>query len=203
MKLKKYVIYALLIYTGAINAQSYVGYLTDNYNGVHGVLSNPANIADSRLKLEVNLAGASVFFSNDYIGFNLSDAFGNVDTLFDNAEKFPMENNAMALNTDILGPAVLLTINEKNALSVFMRGRLFFNALDINGETLDKEGGFDETQDFTINEGNLSAVSNLWAELGVSYARVLLNNEAHFLKAGLTLKYMQGSGNAYIYSEDP
>ena len=94
MKLKKYFIYILFIYTGVINAQSYIGYLTDNYNGVHGVLSNPANIADSRLKLEVNLAGASVFFSNDYIGFNLSDAFGNVDTLFDNAEKFPMENNA-------------------------------------------------------------------------------------------------------------
>lgn len=29
-------------------AQSYLGYLTDNYSGVHGLISNPANIVDSR-----------------------------------------------------------------------------------------------------------------------------------------------------------
>lgn len=42
-----------------ITAQSYVGLLEDNYNGVHGVISNPANIADSRLKLDINLVGVS------------------------------------------------------------------------------------------------------------------------------------------------
>ncbi|WP_370216568.1 MurR/RpiR family transcriptional regulator, partial [Neptunomonas phycophila] len=31
----------------AVNAQSYIGYHSDNYNGVHGLLYNPANIADS------------------------------------------------------------------------------------------------------------------------------------------------------------
>ena len=31
------------------NAQSYFGYLNDNYAGVHSVINNPANIVDSRL----------------------------------------------------------------------------------------------------------------------------------------------------------
>ncbi len=202
MRFKKSIVYLFFLCFGTISAQSYIGYLTDNYSGVHGVLSNPANIADSRLKLDVNLVGVSAFFGNDYIGFNLSDAFGDISATFDEAETSPMASNNLALNADVLGPAILLTINEKHAISFFMRGRLFLNVNDINGETLEREGGFDETQDFFIDEGNVSGVTNLWAELGVSYARVLMNKEQHFLKGGLTLKYLQGLGNAYVKSSN-
>ena len=207
MKLKSTLYQTLVLFIAFLffsksQAQSYIGFLSDNYSGVHGVLSNPANIADSRLKLDVNLVGVSAFFGNDYIGFNISEAFADISTTFDDAERSPLESNNLALNMDLLGPAVLLTINEKNALSFYLRGRLFFNAIDVNGETLSKEGGFDETQDFFIDEGNLSGVSNLWAELGFSYARVLLNQKQHFLKAGVTLKYLQGAGNAHVFSEN-
>ncbi|MEM0931598.1 MAG: DUF5723 family protein [Bacteroidota bacterium] len=183
-------------------AQSYIGYLTDNYSGVHSVLSNPANIADSRMKLEVNLVGMSAFFGNDYLGFSLSDAFEDISETFDEAETFPQENNALAFNVDIMGPSVLLSINEKSALSVFLRGRGFFNANDVNGETIAREGGFNEDEDFFIDEGNVSGNFNLWAELGLTYARVLLNQEQHFLKGGLTLKYLQGMGNVYVNGSD-
>ena len=185
-----------------MSAQSFIGYQTDNYNGVHGVLTNPANIADSRVKLEVNLAGVSAFFANDYIGFNLSDAFDDISRTFDESKRTPKENNALALNVDVLGPSVLVTLNEKSAISVFTRGRFFFNANDINGETIDKEGGFDESEDFFIDEGNITGAANLWAELGVSYARVLYNRKQHFVKGGLTLKYLQGFGNAYVISSN-
>ncbi|MEM9078334.1 MAG: OmpA family protein [Bacteroidota bacterium] len=199
---KNYLQCILFLCFSVANSQSYIGYSTDNYNGVHGVLSNPANIVDSRLKLDVNLVGVSAFFGNDYIGFNVSDAFNDVSTTFDEADKSPMESNNLSLNLDVLGPAVLLTLNETNALSFYIRGRLFFNASDINGETLEREGGFDETQDFFINEGNLSGATNLWAELGISYARVLLNKEQHFLKGGITIKYLQGAGNVHVFGED-
>ncbi|MEO1487158.1 MAG: DUF5723 family protein [Bacteroidota bacterium] len=203
MNFKNYLITILfLLGVTAMSAQSFIGYQTDNYNGVHGVLTNPANIADSRVKLEVNLAGVSAFFANDYIGFNLSDAFDDISRTFDESKRTPKENNALALNVDVLGPSVLVTLNEKSAVSVFTRGRFFFNANDINGETIDKEGGFDESEDFFINEGNITGAANLWAELGVSYARVLYNRDQHFVKGGLTLKYLQGIGNAYVKSSN-
>lgn len=188
----------LVLTTSVSLAQSYVGFLEDNYSGVHGIISNPANIADSRLKLDVNLIGVSSFVGNDYIGFNISDALTSFSDAFDNANTSPTENNFIAWNIDVLGPSVMLSIDQKQSLAIFTRGRAFFNINDVNGELLDKEGGFDETEDFSLEEGSVYGAFNLWGEIGASYARVLLDEEQHFLKGGLSLKYIQGMGNVYI-----
>nr|WP_299342688.1 DUF5723 family protein [Allomuricauda sp.] len=196
----KKIIFSTLLFLTVyfIKAQSYGGLLTDNYSGIHGIISNPANIADSRLKLDVNLFGVSALFSNDYIGFNLSDAFSDFSEAFDNAATSPSNNNFLAWNTDILGPSVMLSIDEKQSFSVFTRVRAVFNLYDVNGGLLEREGGFDENEDFFINEGDVNGSFNLWGEIGATYARVLLNDGKNFIKGGLTLKYIQGMGNVYI-----
>ncbi len=186
--------------TNISNSQSYTGFLSDNYNGVHGIITNPANIADSRLKLDINLIGISAFFGNDYIGFKLKDAFADYSDVFDEAETTPSPNNSLAWNIDVLGPSVMFGINEKSSVAFFTRGRGFFNLNDVDGSLIEKEGGFEESQDFLINEGLISGSANVWAEIGVTYARVLLNNNQHFIKGGISLKYLQSLGHAYIYS---
>lgn len=188
--------------TNILKAQSYNGFLTDNYSGVNSVISNPANIVDSRFKLDINLVGVSAFFGSDYLGLNLKDLLNNFSETLDTAEKSPSQNNFFSANLDILGPSVLFNIDDKNSLAFFTRGRAFFNVVDIDGATLDKEGGFDESEDFSIQEGFISGTANLWAELGVSYARVLIDKEQHFLKGGLTVKYLKGLGNNYIQSNN-
>ncbi len=187
--------------TNISNSQSYTGFLSDNYNGVHGIITNPANIADSRLKLDINLIGISAFFGNDYIGFKLKDAFADYSDVFDEAETFPSPNNSLAWNIDVLGPSVMFGINEKSSVAFFTRGRGFFNLNDVDGSLIEKEGGFEESQDFSINEGLISGSANVWAEIGVTYARVLLNNNQHFIKGGVSLKYLQSAGHAYIYAD--
>ncbi|KQC31720.1 flagellar motor protein MotB [Flagellimonas eckloniae] len=200
--MKRLMLFVIFIsITNISNAQSYVGFLTDNYSGIHGVISNPSNIVDSRLKIDINLIGASAFFGNDYIGFNLNNAFSDFNKTFDEAATFPSANNSLAWNIDVLGPAVMFNLDENNSLAFFTRGRAFFNANDIDGNILEKEGGFDENEDFLINEGVISGSFNLWAEIGVTYARVLLNREQHFLKGGISVKYLQSAGHAYIFSD--
>lgn len=181
-----------------LRAQSYEGLLTDNYNGVHGVLSNPANIADSRLKLDINLMGVSAFFGNNYLSATLGDAFNDIDKTFDDAKTTPKSNNFIAANLDILGPSAMLSLSEKHSVALYTRARIFANVDDIDGSTIDKEGGFDENEDFSINEGDLSGELNLWTEIGAAYARVLMDKDEHFLKGGLTLKYLSGIHHAYL-----
>lgn len=181
-----------------ITAQSYVGLLEDNYNGVHGVISNPANIADSRLKLDINLVGVSALYGNDYIGFNLNDVFRNYSSVFDDAETFPSLENFLAFNIDVLGPSVMLSINEKSSLAIFTRGRGVFNLNDANGNLLEKEGGFDENEDFNLVEGDIIGSFSAWGEIGATYARALKNDGEHFIKGGVTGKLLQGFGNVYI-----
>jgi len=203
MLLRKMVVGLLLISTiNVIQSQSYVGFLEDNYNGVHGIISNPANIADSRLKMDINLIGVSALYGNDYIGLNLGDAFKDYSTVFDNAETFPSMENFLAFNIDVMGPSVMLSINEKSSLAIFTRGRGLFNVNEVNGNLLEKEGGFDENEDFSLVEGDIYGSFTAWGEIGATYARVLLNNEEHFLKGGLTGKMLQGLGNVYIEGSD-
>ncbi|MEC7770721.1 MAG: DUF5723 family protein [Bacteroidota bacterium] len=188
----------LFISVYMLKAQSYEGLLTDNYSGVHGIISNPANIADSRLKLDINLLGASAFFGNDYLGVNLGNAFNDFNKTFDEAKTTPKENNFLVANVDVLGPSAMFTLSEKHSVAVYTRARIFLNVDDMNGATIDKEGGFDENEDFFIDEGNISGAFNLWTEIGASYARVLADGGEHFLKGGLTLKYLTGIHHIYI-----
>ncbi|MBQ0735442.1 DUF5723 family protein [Aquimarina celericrescens] len=188
----------LLLCIASVQSQSYLGFLTDNYSGVHGVINNPANIVDSRFKTDINLVGVSAFIGNDYYGVNFTDIFDENYEIEDEAREFPKDKNNLVGNIDVLGPAFMFNINEKNAIAVYSRARAFFNVNDINGETL--EGIIDNLDDninFDVNQGSAYASAHSWAEIGVSYARIIFNKEQHFLKGGLTLKYLQGLGTAY------
>ena len=194
-------LFLFVVSSMCVEAQSYVGFLTDNYSGVNSVISNPANITDSRFKTDINLLGVSAFGGNDYYGVNIMDAFKD-DYDFDlDAKKSPSTNNNAALNVDVFGPAFMFNLNNKSSLAVFTRARSMVNINEINGETVDDLDD-DTTDDFIVNEGDFNAFTHAWAELGVTYARVLYNEGEHFLKGGVTLKYLQGGGSAYVTGKD-
>ena len=182
----------------ALKAQSYVGHLTDNYSGVNSVISNPSNVVDSRFKVDINLAGFSTFFGNDYYSAKLTDVFkDNFDFELDGI-KTPTDNNNAISTTDILGPSFLFNLNEKSSIAIFTRARSIFNLNNLNGTTLDRiENDFNENEDYTINEGDVSVSGNTWAEIGFTYGRVFINQEQHFLKGGISFKYLQGIASAY------
>ncbi|MCL5128836.1 OmpA family protein [Algibacter sp. L4_22] len=186
----------LIIGSMSAKAQSYIGYLTDNYSGVNSVIANPANITDSRFKTDINLAGFSVFAGNDYYGVHLLDATKDGYDFDLDAKKSPSTDNNAAINLDVMGPAFMFNLTETSSLAIFTRARSFANISEINGESIDALDD-DETDDFNVDEGDFNMLANGWAELGVTYARVLMNKEQHFLKGGLTVKYLQGGGTAY------
>ena len=189
--------------TVSMKSQSYIGFLTDNYNGVHGIISNPANIVDSRFKTDVNLAGVSAFAGNDYYAINFNDIFDDNYDIEDDAKKFPKEKNNILGNVDVLGPSFMFNINEKNSIAISTRARAFYSLSEVNGQTFENIiNDFDKNQDFIVSEGDLFSSVHAWAEFGVSYARVMMNKEQHFLKGGLTVKYLQGLGNAYVVGKN-
>ena len=78
-------------------------------------------------------------------------------------------------------------VNNYNALG----GELFESL--VNGFP-------NEAYDFEQN--NLDGTTHIWGEVGLSYGRVLFYDfDQHYLKAGVTLKYLQGAGFAQGSSE--
>ncbi len=197
--MKKSILLASLFFCSAIaQSQSYIGFLTDNYSGVNSVIANPANISDSPFKTDIHLVGISAFFTNDYYGVKVTDALKE-DYDFDlDATKSPSTNNNANINLDVMGPAFMFNLDKKSSIALFTRARTFINVNEINGESIDRiDDDINLTDDFIINEGDFFASGNAWAEFGLTYARVLLNKDQHFLKGGLSIKYLKGLGSVY------
>ena len=180
------------------NAQSYLGYVPDNYAGVQSVLYNPASIADSRFKADINLFSISSAVGNDLYGVKIFDVFKDgYDFDLEAKKNFSNANNAF-MNSDFMGPSVMFNIAPKHTLAIFTRARAFVNVIDVNGQVINDITKENKTSFPSATLGSPNAVGNSWGELGLSYAAVLLQRGEHFLKGGVTAKYLQGVANYHF-----
>lgn len=184
-------------------SQSYIGNTLDNYSGVHSLLVNPANVAGSKTKIEFNILSASAFVGNDYLSLDFND-LTRIEDGFDfdsDVDKSPTDRNNFFGNVDILGPSFMFRLNEKSGLSINTRVRAFFNIHNISGILFENiSEGFEGQSDFQSQVKDLSGTVHAWGEVGLTYGRVVLEDEFRRLKVGTTLKYLAGSGGLFASS---
>ncbi|KDN54356.1 DUF5723 family protein [Flavobacterium seoulense] len=184
------------------NAQSYLGYYHDNYAGVQGVLFNPSSIVDSRFKTDINLFSISSSVANDAYGVKIFDVFKDgYDFDLEAKKSFSNANNA-AFNADVMGPSVMFNIAPKHSLAVYTRARAFVNVVGVNGQVINDVTKDNKTSFPEATVGSFNGVGNSWGEFGISYAAVLFQRGEHFLKGGITAKYLQGVANYHIQGND-
>ncbi len=201
-----------------VQAQQWLGISGSNYAGTNSVYNNPANIADSRYKIYLNLVANDVFIANNYVGYNapysifklLTNSAGqeyrnskNV-TIFKNSyydintDGSPYHLNAI---NDFRGPSLLYTINSKRSIGLLTRIRTVVNFTGAplplaNLVRLGTDTLLLKNQDFTISNSTLNV--NSYAELGISYGQILKDEDEDFIKVGVTLKRVVGIYNAHI-----
>ena len=187
----------------SMKSQSYIGNYHDNYAGVQSVLFNPSSIVDSRFKTDINIFSVSASVGNDLFGVNVFDAYDSNYNFINDANLTPTANNNLTSNVDIMGPSVMFNIAPKHAMAIYTRSRTFANIIDLNGDLVeDLNNDVNLNNSFSLSSGNANGVANSWGEIGLSYAAVLLDNKQHFLKGGLTLKYLKGVLNSYVDVEN-
>ncbi|MEP7259459.1 MAG: DUF5723 family protein [Flavitalea sp.] len=194
----------LLMMIAAASAQDFPGYRTGNYTGVNGVFYNPANIADSRYNFDINLISFNSLIGNNQASFklkNLSQSFQG-DSLRNQIFGKNAGPSSGMLSLDIHGPSFMFNINDKTSIAITTRARAFANVTDCDGKLADKissDFNNDPELPYTLaSSQNMRVAVNAWSEYGVSVARVIVGDGPHFLKAGITLKYLAGAGNGYI-----
>jgi outer membrane protein OmpA-like peptidoglycan-associated protein len=185
------------------NAQSYMGYIPDNYAGVQGVLFNPASIVDSRFKTDVNIFSTSSSLNNDFYGISLFDLSKSSYDANKDGVRTPSKNNGAIVYSDVMGPSFMFNIAPKHSVALFTRARAVVNATNVNGDLYNQlKDGLDDANNFNINVGSPNAAGHTWAEVGASYAAVLWQSKQHFLKGGLTAKYLVGGVNSYAKGDN-
>ena len=185
------------------HAQSYIGNMIDNYSGVNSILLNPANVAGSKTKFEFNIISVSAFVGNDYLGVNFQDLknIGDGFSFDSDVAKSPTNSNNFFGNVDILGPGVMFRLNKKSSLGINTRVRTFFNIHNISGLIYENiSDGFDSQSDFQVDMQNLAGTVHAWGEFGVTYGRVLFEDNSSRLKIGTTIKYLAGAGGLFTSS---
>lgn len=204
-------------------SQQWLGVAPSNYSGTYGIYSNPANVADSRYKIFVNLAGANLDFINNYFGWGapysliglitnkVSDTYRapNGAIIFRNSyadESLSNKTSTVFMATDLKGPALMLNFNKAGfAVGLTSRFRLLANMNNVttpvarvlvNGTLLpDIYGVPQDNNHFTMN-------MNGYAEMGLTLGKIIWQQDEHFLKAGLTLKRVNGVMNIHYIAND-
>lgn len=201
-------IYLCLLFlwaAGIVRAQSFPGYRTSNYSGVNGVFFNPANIADSKYKWDINLISVDGFVGNNQNSLKFKDiakSSFNADSLKSKLLKGNDANLRSLIRTDILGPSFMFNAGDNTAIAITTRARIFGNARDLNGRFARAviDGGVaNDSYPFSFNEPQSIVHAAGWGELGLSLGQVFTKrNSPHFFKAGITIKYLAGVADSYL-----
>ncbi|MGB4774177.1 MAG: DUF5723 family protein [Daejeonella sp.] len=206
-------LYFSILIIALINTKSFAqGYSilnNSNYSPANSVYFNPAKIADSKHKFQINLVSLNGYLANDYGTVkSLSELINQVESGNYIGDVFDIQNDGKDKNFDFLAdirlPSFVASINKNQSFSFNNRVRTLFNAKDISSQLMDVIlNGLDDIDNSsltTINNASFNVQANAFGESALSYGLVLLDKEKHVLKGGLTAKYLYGAGAVKGYN---
>lgn len=109
-----------------------------------------------------------------------------------------VENSVEILN-------FMVSINRTMAISAGVKSRTFLNIDHVSSEllTLAQNGlEYEDLWNIALDDQLLNISFNSWMEYHAGFAMVLVDKEEHFLKGGLKLKFLQGLGSLYVYTDE-
>ena len=197
-------------------AQVVEGVQGSPFAGVNNIYFNPATLAGGRVTLDINLAGAALYARNDYLAINRPFLFNSVlfgDAPYDTVNfvsSYIRENprdadRSLHLGARALLPSFVVSMANGHAFGLYARVN---TATQMNGvpsglAKLAFEGfNYPALWNLTLSSANLSALSAAWAEYGFTYAATIPTTSEHVIKAGGSLKLLQGLGAAYVHFSD-
>jgi outer membrane protein OmpA-like peptidoglycan-associated protein len=186
-------------------SQQFTGYNYDNYAGVPGMVQNPAILAGSKYKMNVNLFSVSALAGNNAYEFKKSRLFNfDFSDMNEGVDYFKSNNNDkknLWVNADVLGPSAMITINPRNGLGIYTRARTLVNEFNLSDHTfrfINSDDGFYNTN---IQEENVQMKAHAFGEAGLSYGHIVYQDQQQLIKVGITAKYIVGIGAAAAYSK--
>lgn len=208
-----------LICLSTLNAQFFKGLRSSPYGGVTNVSYNPA-IADSRFIADVNLIGFGMNANNNYVGVDrrwlTKPNSMNTDDFQDKylKERINGRNKYAYVGAQVQGPLSFMVSwgkkKNNNAFAFTYHVNSVTNVANID-ETFARIaylGAGNKAQDALnyLNKGLTDANANIkllnWVDYGLTYSRVVWETDQHMIKAGGTLKLIQGIAGGYLYVKD-
>lgn len=194
-----------------------MGINTGNYAGVTGVMLQPASIVDSRYKFDINLFSIGTNFSNNYLqvnrkallkfnGNNFSDYKTFKSKYLSETALGPNDRAWFDVNSRIQMPlSFMATLNKKSAIALNIQSRSMVQGRNITQQLASmayNEFYYPPLNNQPIDASGFTLNTLSWVDVGLTYGRVLMESNKHFLKAAFTAKYIGGVASLYMGSND-
>ena len=202
--MKKFlVLFFLVAFAYCAKSQDFLGYNYGNYQTAGGMIFNPASIAGSRYKANVNILSVNVGLTNNAYQIRKKSLFGNYDD-WSEGHDFSKINSSgskdLNFNLDILGPSFMIDLGEKiGSFGFSTRLRFLLDEKNLDNNIFQLFGNSDENffgKRHTQNDLRLDAHG--FVDMGLTYARTVWNTENHVIKGGITAKYILGGVGASV-----
>lgn len=178
-----------------------------NYSPVNSVYFNPAKIADSKQKFQINLASFNLYIANDYGVLKSIPQFIKTvqnDGKFSDALTFQEngKNKNMDLGVEVRAPSFVASMGSNQSIAFTNRARVLFSANNVSEPLMSiLINSLEGTEQFgPIPNATFDINSNVIGETALSYGRVVFSGK-HALRLGITGKYLLGGGNAQVYNK--
>src|SRR6478736_6231561 len=201
--MKKILLCFFVVLSTFLSAQDFLGLHSDNYAGAMSALSNPANIVDGRMKFDLYIFGTNTYADNNYY---FVDRKKFIDSKFQIDKKnlniyYSANSKAAVFSNRIVTPSFMFNIGTKNAIALNTSVRTVGSVAGISQDLAN--AAYYDFSDPSVYFKNISSPDvsynqMTWAEYGLTYARVIKDDNAHFFKAGLSVKLLQGLGASYL-----
>lgn len=190
----KYIAYICLLLGFSFNAfaQEKIGLTTDNYLPVYHVSNNPASILDQKPWLSVNVMGFHASIRNNFMHI-ANSRLGPKSTDFPIAYDSPNKDSKGFMSLEVLGPSFSIA-SGKNGFGFHTALRSYANLNNLPGAMgqIIANQGVDSAADGTyqINNGRIKSMT--WAEIGVSYGRIVYSKGTRMMSTALSLNRLVG-----------
>ncbi len=195
-------------------SQNYLGLVNNNYGAFNSVLFNPAMGSKTFVGLNLVTYDANVY--NNYLRwtgkFNIITALANNKTYFNDTNRFSErfieervngKDKYVTTTMDIRGPSLLVGIGRYqvgymwNRVRVGMQMSGVDEALARNLYYIGKSTVID-VANIRFTDNHFAINMNAWSESGITGAYAIKDDENEMLRAGLTVKSLNGLGAMYI-----
>jgi hypothetical protein len=208
--------FALMATFSSCFGQQMAGIVGSNYAGTFSIYANPANVVDSRYKVYVNLAGLDFFVGNNALKWQAPYSLVSYATsqALNNKKKQWQPENIGTINrptnknlnniVQMMGPAILFSINDKQAVSISSRGRSFTNFKGVSSELMSlfvhapgssQRAAAGQNQSLAVNFNNT-------VEIALNYGQDIALNNTEAIKVGLSVKRIIGLSNFHFVAKD-
>lgn len=208
MKKISFLIFCLAVFQ-QIFAQERFGATLSNYSPSTSMFLNPSAIVDSKAFIDIHVAGAGIFADNNLVYLSKSDFKLTRGMAQFQDEILPRQNhnnrNKHAYgNVLFQGPSVTAVIG-RFSIGFHTAARAVVDAREISPvmSNFMFEGlNFQPQRDTEYREQDITAGGMAWAEAGITFGGIILQQNRHQLSGAVTARRLIGLGAATLRADD-